>query len=316
MAGKKAFNRHTNLGNWALRHIQVLLSSLGRLIKKPLSTLLTASVIGITLSLPIGLHTIIGNLQTLGDNWQGASSLSVFLSAKLKQDKITALTSALESRPEVAKITYITPEQAMEEFRQLSGFSEALELLEENPLPPVLLVRLAPDYSDAEQTGEFARELEKLPEVELAEADLQWVRRFQGITEIVQRGSMVLAALLGLAVILIMGNTIRLEIQNRHKEIEIIKLVGGTNAFIQRPFLYEGFWYGLLGGLIAWLLLLVSLSLLSGPVSRLALLYESDFSLPYLPLSSVLITLIGSTLLGLSGAWVAVKQHLSSIEPD
>ena len=315
-SGRSEFKRRFSLRGWLLRHVQVMLYSLGRLVRKPLGTLLTTAVIGIAISLPVGLQSLVNNLQTLSENWQGASSLSVFLKTGLEQPQVDRLIQTLNDRPDIEKLSYISPQQALEEFRQFSGFGEALGLLQENPLPAVLLIRPARTHATPEQTARLAEQLTALVEVDMAQADLQWVRRFQGITRIIQRSTTVLAVLLALAVILIMGNTIRLEIQGRHKEIEIIKLVGGTNAFIRRPFLYEGFWYGLLGGVIAWLLLLVSFGLLSAPVAHLAGLYQSEFTLTSVSVAGVLTTLAGSALLGLAGAWLAVNRHLSDIEPQ
>jgi len=150
----------------------------------------------------------------------------------------------------------------------------------------------------------------------MTQLDMEWVERFHAITEIAIRAVMVLASVLSLAVLLIIGNTIRLEIQNRHDEIEITKLVGATNSFIRRPFLYTGFWYGLLGGLIAWFLVTLSLWLLSGPIEKLTGLYQSQFRLDVLDLPTTMVVLLGSAFLGLAGARIAVGRHLRAIEPE
>ena len=142
------------------------------------------------------------------------------------------------------------------------------------------------------------------------------VQRLHAITETARRGVLVLGALLALAVLLILGNTIRLEIQNRSSEIEIIKLVGATNAFIRRPFLYCGLWYGLFGGLIAWLLVSLSLWSLQGPIVRLAGLYHSDFALSVIHLQTLVVLLGVGALLGLAGSWISVGRHLQAIEPE
>ena len=169
---------------------------------------------------------------------------------------------------------------------------------------------------DADAVGRLAQELQAYREIDLAQVDLQWVERLGAITGTIERAVLILAALLAGAVLLIVGNTIRLEIQNRHSEIEIVKLVGGTDAFIRRPFLYEGLWYGLLGGAIALLLVLASLYLLDGPVERLAGLYESGFSLSVLDPLSLFGVLLGGPALGLTGAWLAVGRHLAEIQPE
>ena len=152
--------------------------------------------------------------------------------------------------------------------------------------------------------------------MELAQLDLQWVKRFNAIMEIVQRTIRVMAVLLGLAVLLIIGNTIRLEIQNRREEIEITKLIGATNGFIRRPFLYAGLWYGIFGALAGALLVELALLQLLDPVQRLAGLYQSGFSLEILTSAEFFYLLIAGSTLGLTGAWVAVGRHLSAIEPQ
>ena len=272
---KPRFRRRVNIKIWLIRHAQVLLSSLGRITRKPLANLMTAAVIGIAVSLPVTLYVLVGNLQELGQHWDGGAGISVFLHPEVTEDNARALAHKLEQQASVATVSYISQQQAMAEFRQLSGFGDALDLLQENPLPAVLLIHPPTELNDAETTAALARQLLEMPEVELAQADLQWLQRFHAITRILQRASGVLASLLAMAVLLIVGNTIRLEIQGRQSEIEITELVGGTNSFIRRPFLYEGIWYGLFGGIIANLLVLLAFSLLHGPVAKLSGLYQS-----------------------------------------
>jgi cell division transport system permease protein len=299
---------------WLLRHLQVALASLGRFTRSPLSSLMTAAVIAIALTLPTGLHLLLNNLQLLSDSWDGATSISIFIRQEVEPQRLGQLVSRLHTKPGIDGVRLITKEQALEEFQQLSGFSGALEALEENPLPPVVVVTSR--LETPEQAQALLAELEQLKETDFAQLDMQWVRRFQAITDIAQRAILVLASLLGAAVLLVVVNTIRLEIQNRHAEIEITKQIGGTDAFIRRPFLYMGVWYGLFGGVIAWLLVLLSLRLLEAPVAHLAGLYQSGFSLIGMDTPTLLVLIGGSTLLGLVGSWIAVGRHLAGIEPD
>ncbi|OOZ36291.1 permease-like cell division protein FtsX [Solemya velesiana gill symbiont] len=321
MATKRKKATHTGqrrslrLDIWFMRHLQVSLSSLGRLSRNPVSTLMTAAVIGIALSLPIGLHLLLNNAQQLSGNWDGAASISLFLTKETGQESATKLAARLRLQDEIEHVQLISREEALEEFRTLSGFSSVLDSLEGNPLPNVLIIEPGEKHSSPEAAEQLLGELEKIREVEFAQLDLQWVRRFQGITQIAKRAVWVLGTLLGIAVLLIVGNTIRLEIQNRHAEIEITKLIGGTNTFIRRPFLYSGFWYGLFGGIIAWLLVTLSLILLDSPVEKLAGLYGSQFGLSGVDLTTFALLLGGSSLLGLCGSWIAVGRHLSEIEP-
>ena len=301
---------------WLQRHAQVSLASLGRLVNIPLSTLMTSAVIGIALALPIGLHVLLDNLQDVSGDWEGGASISLFLKQEISDQRAESLAGKLRLHQRIATVQFISKDAALDEFRRLSGFGEALEALDHNPLPALLVIQPKTQFGTAQTAQLLVRELGLLPEADIVKLDMQWVRRLQAITEIAQRAVLVLASLLGMAVLLIIGNTIRLEIQNRHAEIEITKLIGATDAFIRRPFLYTGLWYGLFGGIIAWLLVVISIGLLSGPVSSLAVLYQSAFDLSSLDFGTVLLLLAGSAALGLTGSWLAVGKHLSAIEPS
>ncbi|PLX61873.1 permease-like cell division protein FtsX [Sedimenticola selenatireducens] len=301
---------------WLMRHLQVALASLGRLIRTPLSSLMTTLVIGIALALPAGLYLLLGNVQTLSGNWDGAASISLFLKQETSDKQARQLASRLQNDPAINQVKLISRTEALEEFRQLSGFAGVLDSLDENPLPSLLIVEPTAQHAEPVPAEALLARLRQNSEVEFAQLDLQWVRRFHAITRIAQRGVIILASLLGLSVLLIVGNTIRLEIQNRHAEIEITKLIGGTNAFIRRPFLYNGAWYGLFGGISAWLMVTVSLLLLDNPIEQLAGLYQSGFQLSGIGFSTLLMLLGGSTLLGLAGSWIAVGRHLNEIEPS
>ncbi|MCP5313270.1 MAG: cell division protein FtsX [Chromatiaceae bacterium] len=310
------FRRNRNPLTWLLRHAQMSLASLGRLSRSPVSTLMTAAVIGIALALPSGLHLLVDNVRGLSSAWDGTASISLFLSDALDAEQAEAVRAQIAQRPDIAETRLIGRSQALDEFRRLSGFSGALDLLDENPLPALVLARPRDEDQDAAAIHRIAEELQAYREIELAQVDLQWVERLGAITRTIERAVVVLAVLLAAAVLLIVGNTIRLEIQSRHSEIEVVKLVGGTDAFIRRPFLYEGLWYGLLGALIALGLVLTSLYLLDGPVARLAGLYQSTFELAVIDPYSLLGMLVGGPLLGLAGAWLAVGRHLADIQPE
>ncbi|MEW8229868.1 MAG: permease-like cell division protein FtsX [Candidatus Thiodiazotropha endolucinida] len=300
---------------WLQRHAQVALASLGRLVNNHLASLMTCAVIGIALAMPVGLHVLLGNLQHVSGAWDSGASISLFLKQSVSDKQAASLADKLRRHQRIETVELITREAALDEFQQLSGYADALEALDSNPLPAVLIVQPNVEFTTAETAQLLVRELKLLPDADIVQLDLQWVRRLQALTVIAQRAVVVLAALLGMAVLLIVGNTIRLEIQNRHAEIEITKLIGATNAFIRRPFLYTGFWYGLFGGIIAWLLIAIAITLLSGPIANLANLYESSFNLASFDIATIASLLLGSSLLGLAGAWLAVGRHLSAIEP-
>jgi len=301
---------------WFMRHLQVALSSLGRLTRSPIGTLMTATVLGIAVSLPAGMWVMLDNVKQISGNWDGGASLSMFLKADTNEQQVDELIGKLKLMPEIEHINYVTRDDALVEFQQFSGLGQALEILQENPLPAVLIITPTLQHSTPVQADLLLKKLNQEPLADMTQLDMEWVERFHAITEIAIRAVMVLASVLSLAVLLIIGNTIRLEIQNRHDEIEITKLVGATNSFIRRPFLYTGFWYGLLGGLIAWFLVTLSLWLLSGPIEKLTGLYQSQFRLDVLDLPTTMVVLLGSAVLGLAGARIAVGRHLRAIEPD
>jgi cell division transport system permease protein len=302
--------------SYLLRHAQVALNSLGRLYRAPLASLMTTAVIGIALALPAGLYLLTGNLQRVSTHWDDGANLSLFLRQDVSLDQARALADTLRDRDDIDTLQLITPQEALAEFRALSGFGDTLDAMDENPLPAVIAIKPADNAAtDAESANALLKRLEQLPEVELAQLDLQWVKRFNAIVDVVRRAIWVVASLLGLAVLLITGNTIRLEIQNRREEIEITKLIGATGAFIRRPFLYSGLWYGLSGAGLAAVLVELAFLLLAGPVRQLAGLYQSGFSLYALSIGGAFGLLLIGALLGLLGALLAVGRHLAAIEP-
>ncbi|MBK1694927.1 cell division protein FtsX [Chromatium weissei] len=304
------------LAIWLNQHVQSALATLGRLLDTPLPTGMTVAVIGISLALPGALYVLADNLRTLAGGWNQTAAISLFLQYDIDDAAANNLAERLRQLPEIAQVQVITRESALEEFRALGGFEEALEQLKNNPLPVVLAIYPQPNYATPEQLEVMQDKLLKLKEADFARMDTVWLQRFQAILDLIQVGVILLGVLLGIGVLLIIGNTIRLEILNRCIEIEIMELVGATAAFIRRPFLYAGAWYGLLGGLTAWLLVTLALVLLQTPVSRLASLYRSEFELSGLGFTATFIVLMSSISLGLIGSWVAVNRHLRGAEPS
>ena len=302
-------------GVWIGRHLQAALGALGDLARKPLGSAMTILVISIALALPAGLFSLLQQVLQLSEGWGRTTAVSVFLDHQISDEDALALAVEVEGRDDVASVDLLTRDDALAEFRLYSGFGDVIDILEDNPLPPVLQV-VVPDNADIEQTTTLVRHLEAMPGSALVEFDDQWLRRFRAMATTAQRAALVLGVSLGLAVLLIVGNTIRLEIQGRRSEIEITKLVGGTDAFIRRPFLYRGLWYGLIGGLIAWLLTGAALQALSGPVSELASLYGSPFRLSAWQPLSLAVLLGAASSLALAGAWSAVGRHLRAITPS
>ncbi len=296
-------------------HLRVLLFTLRRLLRNPGGSLLTAAAIGITLALPAGLHVLLQNISTLSYSWESSVQASLFLRDTVSESEGEKLARDLGGRDGVANAQYISRAKALVEFRQLSGFGEALDVLQENPLPAVIVVRPETDRSP-QQIDQLVRELGALPGVDQARLDTAWLERLYAILDIISLAVQIIGGLLALAIIVTVGNTIRLDIQSRREEIVVLKLIGATDAFIRRPFLYTGACYGLLGGLLAWLLVSIGLWTLSSPVQKLASLYQSDFHLIGLGFVASLALLGGAMLLGWLGSWWTVARHLGEIEPQ
>lgn len=294
-------------------HAANLLGALQRIFRQPVGGMLTMMVIAIAIALPAGLHVIVNNADLLSGSWESAADFTVYLKLDVSTEEGGKLADEVRSRDDVADVAFVSRDDALDEFRVRSGFGDALEALDENPLPHALVVR--PAGGAAAAIEPLARALDELPETDFVQVDTEWVARLRGMLVLLARVVDIVTVLLGLAVVLVIGNTIRLEINNRSTEIEVMKLVGGTDGFIRRPFLYLGLWYGFGGALTAALLLWVALALMSGPVEALAGLYASGYRLTGLAADETAVLLAGGAALGWLGAWVAAARHMRAIEP-
>lgn len=297
------------------RHLQALIGSLGQLYRQRMNALLTALVIGVSLALPASLLLGLTTLRQATAGWDGDARLTAYLKTDLPDADASALAGNL--RKELAgqaDVTLIDRAQALAEFERSSGLGEALTLLGENPLPAALVV--TPEApADEARLERLASRLRALSQVDDVQSDLDWVRRLNALLELGKRTVWAFAGLLGAGVVLVTGNTIRLAIFNRRAEIEITKLIGGTDAFIRRPFLYWGLLQGLAGGLVAVLLLTAVNAGLAGSVRTLAGLYGSALSLATPGFFGSLGMLLLGAVLGLAGAALAVGRHLREVEP-
>jgi len=308
--------RKNRPGSYLSNHLRVSLASLGRLYAQPIATLMTAAVIAIALALPAGLYIALNNVAQLSSDWDGSTQISLFLHTHVNKHDAQELMQRLEKHKNIKKIEFIDKEKGLEQFKEISGFGDALKYLDSNPLPIVLVVYPGFNNNQPDRITHLVKELGNNKLVELAQLDVQWVKRLYTFLEIAKRSILVISAMLAIAVLLIIGNTIRLDIQNRREEIEVSKLIGASNAFIRRPFLYTGIWYGAIGATLAWIITQISLLLMEKPIHKLAVLYHSDFQLSGLGAGNTLLLLLFSCSLGLVGSWIAVSRHLKEIEPS
>ena len=303
------------MGAWLTRHLQTLVGSLGRLSQQPVSNLLTILVIGIALALPACLQVLVANARSVTGDLSNAVDISVYLKRSVSEQQAREVADKIRQRRDIAKVDLITATAALKEFREFSGFGAALDVLADNPLPHTLVVRPAADDLTPAHLESVGADLKALPEVELVQLDTAWVQRLEAILDAARRAIFVAASLLGVGVMVIVGNTIRLDIQNRRDEIEVTKLVGGSDAFVRRPFLYSGVWYGLGGSLVALAIVAITVLVLSAPVQRITGLYGSDFRLQGLGLETTLWLIGAGVALGWLGSYIAASRHLRAIEP-
>jgi cell division transport system permease protein len=303
------------ISSYATRHLQALFGSLGRLIRAPLATVLTLLVIGVALALPAGLALLVENLRSATGDIDHALDFTVYFKADTPIERVQLLAKNARERNGIASVTVKTADQALEEFKEASGFGDALTALSDNPLPHHLVVRPAPTASGPVEIEGMRRYFAAFPEVDMVQLDLDWVRRLHSLLDVLRRVLWVVVTVLGLGVLAVVGNTIRLEIQHRRAEIEVTKLVGGSNAFVRRPFLYTGLFYGLGGALLASLIVFGGMVYLDRAVGELSAQYGSRYVMQGLGSRGLGILVGIGAALGWLGAYVSTGRHLRQIEP-
>ena len=300
---------------WFARHAQNLVGTLGRIAEQPLAAAMTTTVIAVALALPLLLNVCLQNMRSATAGWNQALDVSVYLDKKAAGGRALVLAKQWRSRPDVIAVRVISADEGLQQFRAASGFGHALDVLDDNPLPDALVVTPAPAAGNPQAMALLEKALGAAPDVQAVQVDTDWVMRLQALLDMLHRVVLLTGGLLGLGVVLIVGNTIRLDILNRRIEIEVMKLVGATDGFARRPFLYSGVWYGFAGGIAALLLVAMALISMHGPVERLAGSYGSDFRLHGMDLRDDVIVLGLAITLGWCGSWLAATRHIKQIEP-
>lgn len=296
-----------------IQHVQVIRFTLQRLLRTPVASLLNILVIGIALSLPVGGYVLLKNVQGLAEQTAGTPQISVFLAAGTSQEEITRISKELKEHAAIDHIEFVPRDLALKQLQLSTGLADVVGGLTQNPLPDAFVIY--PVALEAPKLELLRDDLRSWPRFEHVQLDSAWAHKLQAILRFGRLAVLILAAMLSFALVAITFNTIRLQILTQRDEIEVAKLIGATNGFIRRPFLYFGLVQGLLGGATAWLIIASSLLLLNYNLAELAQLYASNFSLHHLTLGDSLALLGFSAYLGWLGAWLSVSQHLWQIEP-
>ena len=308
-AGTRPARPNSRLGTWFDHHVYSLVASVGRMLRKPWATALTIGVMAVAITLPLGLWAALGNVERFTGTVEQSRQISLFLKPQVTVDRARALADQLRGRGDVATLELRTPQQGMEELRRSSGLGEAISAVEGNPLPSVLIVTPKGDETT------LADSLRTLPDVDVVQHDAAWRQRLDQWLRFGVRLAWVLAALLGIGALLVVGNTVRLDIQSRRDEIAVLQQLGATDGFIRRPFLYLGLSYGLVAGLLALALLTAADHALREPLAALAQSYGSQFALHGFDLRDAIAIVIGSGLLGWIGAGLVTGHYLRQTRP-
>lgn len=298
-----------------VHNAQQAVGSLGELVRNPLASMMTMAVLGLSLTLPATLYVVVKNTQGLGAQWENASEISLYLGKNLSSKEVDTFRQRVALMREVERVEWVPKDQGLAQFKAYSGFGDALAYLKDNPLPDVLLVTPAADRRAPAAAQALLDELLRAREVESGKLDVDWLQKLQAIIALIRDSLGGIAVLLCISVVLIVGNTIRLNILSRRDEIMVLKLVGATDGYIQRPFLYTGVWYGIVGGVIAWIATALLLWWIDSAVSRVTELYQGQFNLAGLNLQEMLVLWAIAVGLGLLGSYIAVKKHVQAIEP-
>lgn len=297
-------------------HAHSLFSSLGRLVASPFTSLLTIGVLAFTISLAASFYLLVVNLQQLAGNIESSNQISLYLKDNVSEAEANKLAARIRKNPSVGNVKVIGKDQALKEFQTFSGFGSAINALDTNPLPVVLEVLPRNTLEDPKEIESLLQHFQQFVEVDFAQMDMQWLNRLRSIITVARTAMISFSLLLGSGVLFVTGNTIRLELHNRREEVVIAKLVGATNAFIKRPFLYGGFWIGFFSGIAAWFIVTVMMLVLWQSVDSLSMLYDGSFHLLFLNYSETLTLLVISSGLSVIGSWAVLTYQLRQLKPE
>lgn len=303
------------IGAFFVSHLRQALGSLGELWRQPAASIMTIAVLGLSITLPSTLYILVKNTEKISAGWDQASEISLFLKDSTSAASSQQLLTRLKTWPEIESVTFIPADEALKEFQYLSGLGDAIAYLESNPLPDVVLVTPNEKYATPTAARLLLEKLRNQREVDIGKLDIEWLERLYALLDIARDLVSLIGVLLFISVVLIIGNTIRLNILSKREEILVMKLVGATDAFIHRPFMYTGFWFGLLGGIIAWFAVIMILWWMDSSIQAFASLYQKEFNITGLSGNALLLMLALSVGLGLVGSLISVQRHVQEIEP-
>jgi cell division transport system permease protein len=296
---------------WLHSHVSSAKHTFIDIFSKPISTLTTLGIFAVVLCLPVSLYWAGKNLNILTQHWKQGAEITVFMQEGATPQQVEALVKSFSRRHDVANITYLTPDQALADFKEHTELAVGLDMLDANPLPSVLIIK--PAYQDVDVLESLQYALLREPSVASAQLDIAWVMRLQALLNLIEHTVWVLAVLLGVGLLLVTGATIRSTLIERQQEIMVSKLVGATDAFVRRPFLYIGFWLGFCGSLFGLLIFQCIGLFLAKPTQEILATYASNWQPEALNAPTFISIILMACTLGIVGAWLSVGRYLRQL---
>lgn len=297
-------------------HLSACKIGLQNLLNNPIATLIIVLTLGISLCLPASGYIILKNLDKASSGWDKGTTITLFLKHNPDQMELHNFISSLQNAAAFSKIEYQSPDEALEEFRKLNDVGQFIDTLPSNPLPGVITLYPKPEFEEAKVLKAVQDKLQENTIVDQATLDFEWVQKLNAFLQLSQALAILFSLIIGIGVILVICNTVRLALERHRNEIEVLSLIGATQSFIRRPFLYRGLWYGVLGAGAAFALIYLAQLALKVPTANLSELYGNNFNLETITLSDTILLLLASLSLGWFGAWVAVWHQWQTLAPE
>ena len=305
----------SRIQSWRSHHRLVATQSIKRLISTPISSVLTMLVLAIAITLPAALNIAITNVAQLTGQANDHVQMSLYLQNGISDSEGRKLATQIAGWDSVTSTRYVSPQEAKDSFKAMEGFAEIIDSLPQNPLPGVVVAIMSEQSLTVNQAERLRKKATALEGVATAKIDLEWLQKLHAIIGLAQQVAAILTALLAIGVVLVVGNTIKLAIDSRREEIIVTKLIGATNAFVRRPFLYMGLWFGIGGALMALTLINICKYALTSAIESLSLVYGGDIVLAGLGFTNSITLVLMGAMLGWLGAWLAASQHIRALEP-
>lgn len=298
---------------WLAQHWQAFVLTIKHFIRTPITNALSIIVIGIAFSLPVGVYTLLENIQLHSSAVGVKPQLSLYLKRDINKNQALEIRKKLEEQPLIENFKFIHKDQALKQLAQSNDLARVIDNIGDNPLPHAFVITSR--HTAAGELEQLRTTMQTWPGVEYVQFDSDWAKRLDAMLDIGRLVVAMLATLLSIALVMVIFNTIRLQILTKREEIEVSKLIGATDGFIHRPFLYFGALQGLAGGLTAWLIIVICIQMLNEELVALTELYTTQLQLEHLDIKDSISLLLFSSWLGWLGARLSVASYLWKIEP-